>query len=74
MATPPSTAPSPPTRWATPSSVRTGRSYGTDYPFGAESGEDFYRENMDGVKAMNIPDGDMKKVLGENARKLLKIR
>jgi predicted TIM-barrel fold metal-dependent hydrolase len=47
--------------------------YGTDYPFGAESGEDFYRENLAGVKAMKIPAKDMKKILGENAKKLLKI-
>jgi predicted TIM-barrel fold metal-dependent hydrolase len=48
--------------------------YGTDYPFGAESGEDFYRENLAGVKAMNIPEEAMKKILGQNARKLLKIK
>jgi predicted TIM-barrel fold metal-dependent hydrolase len=48
--------------------------FGTDYPFGAESGEDFYRENLAGVRAMNLPEADLKKVLGENARKLLKIR
>jgi predicted TIM-barrel fold metal-dependent hydrolase len=47
--------------------------FGTDYPFGAESGEDFYRENLAGVKAMKIPAKDMKKILGENAKKLLKI-
>ena len=48
--------------------------YGTDYPFGAESGEDFIRENLAGVKAMNIPAEDMRKILGENAKKLLKIK
>ncbi len=47
--------------------------FGTDYPFGAESGEDFYRENLAGVKAMKIPAEDMQKILGENAQKLLKI-
>ncbi len=47
--------------------------FGTDYPFGAESGEDFYRENLAGVKAMKIPAKDMKKILGGNAKKLLKI-
>jgi aminocarboxymuconate-semialdehyde decarboxylase len=47
--------------------------FGTDYPFGAESGEDFYRENLAGVRAMKIPDEDMQKILGENAKKLLKI-
>ena len=48
--------------------------YGSDYPFGAEAGEDFIRENLAGVKAMNIPVGDMNKILGENAQKLLKIK
>jgi len=48
--------------------------YGTDYPFGAETGEDFIRENLKGIKAMNIPDRDKEKILGENAGKLLKIK
>ncbi len=48
--------------------------YGSDYPFGAEAGEDFIRENLAGVKAMNIPAEDMRKILGENAEKLLKIK
>lgn len=47
--------------------------YGTDYPFGAEAGEDFIRENLAGIKAMNIAAGDMKKILGGNAKKLFKI-
>lgn len=48
--------------------------FGTDYPFGAEAGEDFYRENLAGVRAMNLPAKDLKKVLGDNAKKLLKIK
>jgi len=48
--------------------------YGSDYPFGAEAGEDFIRENLAGVKAMNIPVEDMNKILGENAQKLLRIK
>ncbi len=48
--------------------------YGSDYPFGAEAGEDFIRENLFGVKAMDIPAGDMEKILGGNAKNLLKIR
>jgi len=47
--------------------------YGSDYPFGAESGEDFIRENLAGVKAMAIPEPEKKKILGGNARKMLKI-
>jgi predicted TIM-barrel fold metal-dependent hydrolase len=48
--------------------------FGTDYPFGAEAGEDFYRENLAGVRAMNLPEADLNRVLGENTRKLLKIK
>jgi aminocarboxymuconate-semialdehyde decarboxylase len=47
--------------------------FGTDYPFGAEEGEDFIRSNLSGVKAMGIPAGDIEKILGGNAKKLLKI-
>ena len=48
--------------------------FGTDYPFGPEAGEDYTRENLVGVKAMNIPAEDMEKILGGNAQKLLKIK
>jgi len=47
--------------------------YGSDYPFGAEAGEDFIRENLAGVRAMYIPEEEKKKILGGNAKKLLKI-
>lgn len=47
--------------------------YGSDYPFGAEAGEDFIRENLAGVKAMPIPEDEKRKILRENAKKLLKI-
>ena len=48
--------------------------YGTDYPFGAEAGEDSIRDRLLGIKAMNISEEDKNKILGENARKLLKVR
>lgn len=47
--------------------------YGTDYPFGAEDGEDFIRSNLEGIKSLNIPEEEKDKILGENAKKLLKI-
>jgi len=47
--------------------------YGSDYPFGAEAGEDFIRENLAGVKSMYIPPEEKEKILGENAKRLLKI-
>jgi predicted TIM-barrel fold metal-dependent hydrolase len=48
--------------------------YGSDYPFGAEAGEDYIRSNLEGVKSMNIPSEDKEKILGGNAKKLLKIK
>jgi len=47
--------------------------YGSDYPFGLEAGEFFIRENLACVKAMPIPDEQKRKILGENAKRLLKI-
>ena len=48
--------------------------YGSDYPFGVEAGEAYIRENLEGVKAMKVPAEAMEKILGGNARKLLKIK
>jgi predicted TIM-barrel fold metal-dependent hydrolase len=47
--------------------------YGSDYPFGPESGEQFIRANMAGLTSLKIPSADMEKILGGNAKKLLKI-
>jgi len=47
--------------------------YGSDYPFGAEAGEDFIRENLKCVQAMAIPPEEKKKILGGNAKMMLKI-
>lgn len=48
--------------------------YASDYPFGWEAGEGYIRENLAGVKALKISQRNMNKVLGGNARKLLKIK
>ena len=48
--------------------------YGTDYPFGAEAGEDFVRSNLMGVKSMDIPLNEVSKILGLNAKEILKIK
>jgi predicted TIM-barrel fold metal-dependent hydrolase len=48
--------------------------YGSDYPFGVEAGEAYVRDNLEGVKAMDFPAADMEKILGGNARRLLKIK
>ena len=47
--------------------------YGSDYPFGAEAGEKHVRGNLAGLKSLKIPAGDMEKILGGNAKRLLKI-
>ena len=47
--------------------------YGSDYPFGWEAGEGYIRENLAGVKTLKISKKNMDKILGGNARKLLKI-
>jgi uncharacterized protein len=47
--------------------------YGSDYPFGPEAGEDFIRENLFCVKSMVIPPEEKAKILGGNAKKMLKI-
>lgn len=47
--------------------------FGSDYPFGPQDGEDFIRENLAGVRAMYIPQEEKKRILGENAKRLLKI-
>jgi aminocarboxymuconate-semialdehyde decarboxylase len=47
--------------------------YGSDYPFGPEAGEDFIRSNLECVRSMDIPTEDKEKILGGNAKKLLKI-
>ena len=47
--------------------------YGSDYPFGAEAGEDVIRENLNGIRTLDVPPDEMEKILGGNAKKLLKI-
>lgn len=47
--------------------------YGTDYPFGAESGEAYIRDNLAGINALELPEDIRERILGENARTLLKI-
>ena len=48
--------------------------FGSDFPYGLEEGEDFIRENLASIKGMEIGEEERKKILGENARKLLKIK
>ncbi|MFC1910798.1 amidohydrolase family protein [Chloroflexota bacterium] len=48
--------------------------YATDYPFGGEGGETYIRECLAAVKEMKIPDEEKRKILGENIKKLVKIR
>ncbi|MEW6665999.1 MAG: amidohydrolase family protein [Thermodesulfobacteriota bacterium] len=47
--------------------------FGTDYPFSPEQGEVYLRENLRIVKEMNLPEADKAKILGGNAKKLLRL-
>jgi len=48
--------------------------FGTDYPYGEQNGEAFLRDNLKGVMNMDIPEEERQQILGENAKKLLKIK
>ncbi len=48
--------------------------FGSDYPYGLEEGKDFVRSNLEGVRKMKVPAAEMRKILGENAKRLLKIK
>jgi len=48
--------------------------FGTDYPFGAESGEAFLRDNLTMIKKMSVSSDEKSKILSGNAKKLLKIQ
>ncbi len=47
--------------------------YGSDYPFGPEGGELHVRDNLAGLKSISVTQDVMAKILGGNARRLLKI-
>lgn len=47
--------------------------FGSDYPYGLREGEDLIDLNLEGVRAMDIPEEDKEKILWKNAKKLLKI-
>jgi predicted TIM-barrel fold metal-dependent hydrolase len=47
--------------------------FGTDYPFGPDGGEAGIRGSFAGIRSMDIPETDRERILGTNARELLKI-
>jgi aminocarboxymuconate-semialdehyde decarboxylase len=47
--------------------------FGTDYPFGPETGELRVRVNLNAIKSMDISEVDRTKILEGNAKKILKI-
>jgi len=47
--------------------------FGTDYPFSPDRGEVYLKENLAIVKAMDLPEVEKEKILGGNAKKLLKL-
>ena len=48
--------------------------FGSDYPFGPEAGERSISATLSGIRAMDISLTDKENILGENARKLLKVK
>lgn len=48
--------------------------YGTDYPFGPESGERFVRTILASTRSINAPAEHMERILGGNAKRLLRIQ
>jgi aminocarboxymuconate-semialdehyde decarboxylase len=47
--------------------------FGTDYPFSPEKGEVYLRHNLAIIKNWDLPAEDKAKILGENAKRLLKL-
>ena len=47
--------------------------FGTDYPFSPENGEVYLRENLAIIENWDLPKGDKEKILGGNAKRLLKL-
>jgi aminocarboxymuconate-semialdehyde decarboxylase len=47
--------------------------FGTDYPFSPEKGEVYLRENLGIIEDWDLPEEDKAKILGENAKSLLKL-
>lgn len=47
--------------------------FGSDYPYGLREGEDLIDLNLEGVRAMDIPEEHKEKIMWKNAKKLLKI-
>jgi uncharacterized protein len=48
--------------------------YGSDYPFGPEAGEMFVRTGLAGTRTIHAPADHLERILGGNAKRLLKIR
>lgn len=48
--------------------------FGTDYPFGPEQGIKYLRDTLNAVKSINIDDETKRKILWDNAARLLKIQ
>lgn len=47
--------------------------YASDYPFGPERGEAYIRDHISAVRALEIPEEEQEKILGQNAKNLLGI-
>ncbi|MGO9402639.1 MAG: amidohydrolase family protein [Terriglobales bacterium] len=48
--------------------------FGSDYPFGPDSGQRFIHSNLTAVDTLRLPDRDRRRILVENARSLLGLK
>ena len=46
---------------------------GTDYPYGPFEGKQFIKQSLDSVKKLQIKNNEKQKILGENAKRLLRL-
>jgi predicted TIM-barrel fold metal-dependent hydrolase len=47
--------------------------FGTDFPYDAEWGDTYTRKTMEAIEGMDIPGDEKEKILGGNARRILKL-
>ena len=48
--------------------------FGSDYPFGPDSGQRFIHSNLAAIDTLKLPDRDRRRILVENARSLLRTK
>jgi aminocarboxymuconate-semialdehyde decarboxylase len=48
--------------------------FGSDYPFGPDSGQRFIHSNLAAIDTLKLPGRDQRRILVENARSLLRMK